>query len=70
MFLALAEVIGFAGSIYSQERRFKSPGQRIYYNGIGLNGYPISFYGGPMLLRMHGGGVSHVTVFTEGEECP
>ncbi len=36
--------------------QFKSVGERIYYTGIGGNGYLIPFYGGPMWLRMHGGG--------------
>jgi mono/diheme cytochrome c family protein len=55
-FLALVLVLGLAGVIQAQGRRFKSPGERIYYTGIGVNGYPIPFYGGPMWLRMHGGG--------------
>lgn len=48
--------LGLAGLVLSQGRRFKSPGERIYYTGIGVIGYPIRFYGGPMWFRMHGGG--------------
>ncbi len=55
-FLALVLVLGFAGLGHTQGRRFKSPGERIYYTGIGVKGYPIPFNGGPMWLRMHGGG--------------
>jgi len=54
--IALAVVLGLAGLVQGQGRRFKSPGERIYYTGIGVNGYPVPFYGGPMWLRMHGGG--------------
>lgn len=40
----------------SVETGFKTTGEQIYYAGIGSNGYPIPVYGGPMWLRMHGGG--------------
>jgi cytochrome c oxidase subunit 2 len=36
-------------------RPFKSLGEQIYYTGVGVKG-PIPFYGGPMWMRMHGGG--------------
>lgn len=55
-FLALVVMLGLVGLVQGQERRFKSPGERIYYAGIGINGYPIFRYGGPMWIRMHGGG--------------
>jgi mono/diheme cytochrome c family protein len=55
-FLAIVLVLGFAAHVQGQGRRFKSPGERIYHTGIGVNGYPIPIYGGPMWLRMHGGG--------------
>jgi len=40
----------------STEGEFKSTGEQIYYTGIGSSGYPIPIYGGPMWMRMHGGG--------------
>jgi hypothetical protein len=52
----LAVISGSAGLVQSQGRRFKSPGEQIYYSGIGSNGYHIFRYGGPMWIRMHGGG--------------
>ena len=55
-FLVFVVFLSFAGLVQSQGRRFKSSGERIYYTGIGINGYPIRFYGGPMWVRMHGGG--------------
>ncbi len=55
-FLAIVMVLILTRTVQAQGRRFKSPGERIYYTGIGVNGYPIPFYGGPMWLRMHGGG--------------
>jgi cytochrome c oxidase subunit 2 len=55
-FLALVVILGLTGPVQSQGRRFKSPGERIYYTGIGVNGYHIFRYGGPMWIRMHGGG--------------
>jgi len=55
-FLALVGILSLAGLVQGQGRRFKSPGERIYYTGIGINGYPIFRYGGPMWVRMHGGG--------------
>jgi cytochrome c oxidase subunit 2 len=56
MSLAIVIVFVLAASVHGQWGRFKSPGERVYYTGIGVNGYPIPFYGGPMWLRMHGGG--------------
>ena len=55
-FLALVVILGLAGLAQSQDRRFKSPGERIHYTGIGVNGYHIFRHGGPMWVRMHGGG--------------
>ena len=55
-FLTIVLVLGFADHVQGQGKRFKSPGERIYYTGIGVNGHPIPIYGGPMWLRMHGGG--------------
>jgi cytochrome c oxidase subunit 2 len=55
-FLGLIFVLISVGFVMSQGREFKSAGERIYYTGIGVNGYPIPFSGGPMWLRMHGGG--------------
>jgi len=55
-FFALVVILGLASFVHGQERRFTSPGERIYYTGIGIHGYPIPFNGGPMWLRMHGGG--------------
>jgi cytochrome c oxidase subunit 2 len=55
-FFALVVILGLASFVHGQGRRFKSLGERISYTGIGINGYPIPFYGGPMWLRMHGGG--------------
>ncbi len=40
----------------SMRGRFQSIGEQIYYTGIGSSGYYIPFHGGPMWLRMHGGG--------------
>jgi cytochrome c oxidase subunit 2 len=37
------------------DRPFTSLGEQIYYTGVDLHG-PIPRYGGPMWLRMHGGG--------------
>jgi len=45
---------GYYGPQYGPQ--FKSVGEQIYYTGIGGTGYPIPFDGGPMWLRMHGGG--------------
>jgi len=56
VFLALAVVLGSAGPVQSQGRRFKSPGEQIYYTGIASNGRDIFRSGGPMWIRMHGGG--------------
>lgn len=59
---ALMLILGLAGLVHSQgwnfytKRPFKSIGEQIYYIGIGGNRYPIPSYGGPMWLRMHGGG--------------
>jgi mono/diheme cytochrome c family protein len=36
--------------------QFSSAGEQIYYTGISGSGYPTPLYGGPMWLRMHGGG--------------
>jgi cytochrome c oxidase subunit 2 len=36
--------------------RFQSIGEQIYSTGISSSGYYIPFNGGPMWLRMHGGG--------------
>lgn len=55
-FVAFVVTLSLAAGVQSQGRRFKSPGERIYYTGIGVNGYPIFRYGGPMWERMHGGG--------------
>lgn len=55
-FLVITLVLISVGFVMSQGRPFKSPGERIYYTGVGINGYLIPFYGGPMWLRMHGGG--------------
>lgn len=60
--LITASALILAGYGYGQMqspylgRPFKSLGEQLYYTGIGGNGYPIPFYGGPMWLRMHGGG--------------
>ena len=56
LILLIVLVLGLARFVQGQWERFKSPGERIYYTGIGVNGYPIPFYGSPMWLRMHGGG--------------
>jgi mono/diheme cytochrome c family protein len=45
---------GYYGPRYRPQ--FSSVGEQIYHTGIGGNGYPTPFYGGPMWLRMHGGG--------------
>jgi hypothetical protein len=55
-FLALVVVLGLVGLVQSQGRRFKSPGEQIYFTGIGNNGDHIFRSGGPMWIRMHGGG--------------
>jgi cytochrome c oxidase subunit 2 len=56
LLILLVLVLIFSSLALSQGRPFKSPGERIYYTGVGVNGYPIPFYGGPMWLKMHGGG--------------
>lgn len=55
-FLALVLFLSLVGLVQGQGRRFKSPGEQIYFTGIGSNGYHIVRYGGPMWIRMHGGG--------------
>lgn len=55
-FFGFLFVLILASFVMGQGRQFKSPGEQIYYTGIGVNGYPIPVYGGPMWLRMHGGG--------------
>jgi cytochrome c oxidase subunit II len=37
------------------DRPFTSLGEQIYYTGVDIHG-PVPRYGGPMWLRMHGGG--------------
>ena len=37
------------------ERPFNSLGEQVYYTGVDIHG-PVPRYGGPMWLRMHGGG--------------
>ena len=54
--LAVGLALVFVNLSQSQGRPFKSPGERIYYTGVGVRGYPILSYGGPMWFRMHGGG--------------
>jgi hypothetical protein len=54
--LALVLILSLIGLVQGQGRRFKSPGEQIYFTGIGSNGYHIFRYGGPMWIRMHGGG--------------
>lgn len=49
-------MMGSGPSPQQSASQFKSVGEQIYYTGIGSNGSPIVFYGGPMWLRMHGGG--------------
>jgi mono/diheme cytochrome c family protein len=37
------------------DRPFNSLGEQVYYTGVDIHG-PVPRYGGPMWLRMHGGG--------------
>jgi len=46
---------GMESGLPGYDRPFKSLGEQIYYTGVSLNG-PIPFSGGPMWLRMRGGG--------------
>ena len=46
---------GMQSDLPGYDRPFKSLGEQIYYTGVSIYGR-IPFSGGPMWLRMHGGG--------------
>ena len=49
-------MMGRGGYNYGYPQKFSSNGEQIYFTGTSSRGGVIPFEGGPMWLRMHGGG--------------